>query len=170
MSISYVAPTGSPIQGIMQHDNGTWAIEFGRQDDTPTGFDFLADGPDAEWNNVTVADSPLFVDDDGEMWLAHHLLREEASDDPEERVEAIPLPYGITSLFQVELALGEAWEAAKLALAGVERARAVGAELSAAGSIMVDGVVDVMRAAERQAACTYAIAKEASLMAMRGAL
>ena len=162
---TYTAPTGSPIQGTMNRDHATRWIEFVQGETNYTGlttldgvtFGYTSDEPDADWTPIEVAGSPVFVDDSGECWLWHHLI---AADTDE-------LPHDVTTLFQRELALGEAWEAAKGAVAAAGRALTTAARDDVASIVVLQAVVNAMQNAEGYAQRAYAPAKRASIAAKR---
>lgn len=148
MAYSFIAPTGSPIAGLMQTDSATWGI---RDAACPEGFDYLTDGPKADWTSFEVAGSLLYVDEAGETWLQHHLIPDDAPHFAKD----------VTDAFQREIALGEAWDAAKDATAAVQRAISTVGERSEM-AVVLTALVDTVRAAEHAAQRCYTYGKRQS--------
>lgn len=69
----WIAPTGAPIAGVAQTDQGIWQCTW-QKGDSPEPLDYAADGPEAEWEAVEIGGETVFVDSEGAQWFARHLI------------------------------------------------------------------------------------------------
>lgn len=95
----FLAPDGTPIEGVAQIDDGIWRIIWqpSLAEARPQGYLFASDGPWAEWETLTYGDRELFVDETGQRWFAEHLIENGAD----------PLPAGAVAAMRREIALAE---------------------------------------------------------------
>lgn len=100
---SFTAPTGSEIQGTYEMAPGAAAIRFG---DTPSEFEHTGEGTKVFWDGMTtqtVDGGTVFLCDNGDEWLEHHLIPEGAE----------PLSGETVAAMGREFAIGQALDQAK---------------------------------------------------------
>ena len=75
----WVSPTGKAIVAIGQRDTAHFPISF-NPGASVTAFHYDWDNtPIADWRTIMTGISPLYIDEDGEEWLVHHLSKPETA-------------------------------------------------------------------------------------------
>jgi len=162
--LTYRSPTNEELRGVAQYDNGIWPVRFGVEGDRAADFTYTDDGPDVEWESATAADSALFVDVTGQSWLAHHLI---AADTDVAGGAVVAFPDSAVKVLLREVAVAEAWEAAKRALVHAETAESLVDAAAGAGALhLYHYIADRARDAEAMMSRAYDVAKRASRAAM----
>lgn len=169
MSITFRSPTARRIVGALQSDTASWPVVWGATSDDVTGFDYTDNGPSADWEHVEMGGAMAFLDDEGQHWLAHHLLIDTASDN--DTVNAVALPDKVLAVIRRELALAQAWDATRRAVTAATTAlEAIGATPPVYLFRQLDVLRETLRGAEHRAERAYSDAKNSTRLAMLAAL